>query len=497
MPTVVPVRFKFNPKTYWYTSPQVMPSKGDRVIIACDEGKMFGWVENDPFELSPEQERSLKSPLKPILRIATDEDMGRLEELGEKGVRAKEVFRELAKKRELDIKPIDVEYLMDADRAIFHFSSEERVDFRELVRDLASRLRIHVDMKQIGVRDEARMIGGLGHCGGELCCVKMHGAFQPVSIRMAKEQDLPLNPGKVSGACGRLMCCLRYEFEAYKDFKARAPKVNAAVETPAGQAKVVELDTLRERVRIRMVESGEVFYVPLSGMIAEGEDDQQSRPNAVSEETFRVCCPAKMLREKEFEISENEILDQEAPSRRRRRRKRGGKRKPGEQDTSGRAKGSRGESGTVKRSGASEHGGRAGKGHAQGQGQGDESQGQRKARRRRSRSHGGESASGGQNASSQPSQQKRSGTASRQEGGGKRKQRPGQNSSNIRNPQDRQGDRNHGDGSRSSREGASAPKRSRRRRGSRGSSDRPSGQAPSGRRPRRTSGGSDSQGNAD
>ncbi len=134
------------------------------------------------------------------------------------------VVRELVNEYKLDMKPIDVEYLFGGDKVVFYFVAEERIDFRDLVKDLASRFKARIDMRQVGVRDEARMVGGLGHCGEQLCCVRFGGEFQPVSIRMAKEQDLPLNPLKISGLCGRLMCCLRYEYEAYKDFKSRAPE---------------------------------------------------------------------------------------------------------------------------------------------------------------------------------------------------------------------------------------------------------------------------------
>jgi hypothetical protein len=163
------------------------------------------------------------------------------------------------------MKPIGVEYVFDGDKIIFYFSAEERVDFRELVKDLAAHFHTRVDMRQIGVRDEARAVGGVGHCGQVLCCVRFGGDFQPVSIRMAKEQDLPLNPLKISGLCGRLMCCLRYEFDAYKDYKGRAPKKGAIIETAVGLAKVSELNTPRETVTMRF-EGGDRVTVPLSGM---------------------------------------------------------------------------------------------------------------------------------------------------------------------------------------------------------------------------------------
>ena len=145
------------------------------------------------------------------------------------------------------MKPIDVEYLFDGAKIVFYFVAEERVDFRELVRDLAAAFHARIDMRQVGVRDEARMVGGLGHCGEQLCCVRFGGEFQPVSIRMAKEQDLPLNPLKISGLCGRLMCCLRYEYDAYKDFKGRAPKRNAIIETARGRSARSSISTRRRR----------------------------------------------------------------------------------------------------------------------------------------------------------------------------------------------------------------------------------------------------------
>jgi hypothetical protein len=172
------------------------------------------------------------------------------------------VYRQLIEEHKLDMKPVDVEYLFGGDKVIFYFVAEERVDFRELVRELASHFKVRIDMRQVGVRDEARMVGGLGHCGQQLCCVRFAGDFQPVSIRMAKEQDLPLNPLKISGLCGRLMCCLRYEYEAYKDFKSRAPKRGAKIETPGGEGKVTGHNTPRETVQIRLAEGGSLS-VPL------------------------------------------------------------------------------------------------------------------------------------------------------------------------------------------------------------------------------------------
>jgi cell fate regulator YaaT (PSP1 superfamily) len=203
--------------------------------------------------------------LKPVARVANEEDLTRIAELEQLEFEALPIFRSLVAEYGLDMKPIDVEYLLDGDKIVFYFSAEERVDFRELVKELAARFHARIDMRQVGVRDEARAVGGVGHCGQMLCCVRFGGDFQPVSIRMAKEQDLPLNPLKISGLCGRLMCCLRYEFDAYKDFKGRAPKKGAIIDTAVGLAKVTELNTPREMVGMRF-EDGSRVSVPLSGM---------------------------------------------------------------------------------------------------------------------------------------------------------------------------------------------------------------------------------------
>ena len=442
MTAVVPIRFKYNTKTYWYKYGDADPKPGDWVVVARDGGKGFGWVEDEPFEISEEQEKELKSPLKTIIRVATDDDYKTLEQLNEKGAEAKKVFRELAEKRELGIKPIDVEYLMDCDRAIFHFSSEERVDFRELVRDLASTLHVHVDMRQIGVRDEARLVGGLGHCGEILCCVRMSNGFQPVSIRMAKDQDLPLNPSKVSGACGRLMCCLRYESEAYKDFKSRAPKVGTVVTTPAGDAKVTELNIPKEMVKVKMVEGDETFQVPLSGMEKDPEKDTP-KPTVITEEAFVASAPASMLREKgidTFKIPDSELLEtDEKKGSGRRRRSRGGSKGSGQGGSQqGQKQRSQGQSG----------------GNQSGQQQGQKSGSGSSRRRRRKRS-----GSGGQNAQQGGNQQK-SGN-SQQQGGGQQgqKQHPGQNSSGVQNPSGQSGQQGQKQGSSS---GSSSSRRRRR-----------------------------------
>jgi cell fate regulator YaaT (PSP1 superfamily) len=205
--------------------------------------------------------------LKPILRIATDADLDRADELASLGDEALPVFRRLVTESGLDMKPVAVEYLFGGEKVVCYFSADERVDFRQLVRDMARELHERIDMRQIGVREEAAIVGGFAHCGQELCCARFGNQFEPVSIRMAKEQDLPLNSTKISGACGRLMCCLRYEFEAYRDFKGRAPKRNAVIETPLGKGKIIEYDTPKEQLTLRL-ENGKQVKVALADMEA-------------------------------------------------------------------------------------------------------------------------------------------------------------------------------------------------------------------------------------
>lgn len=261
MPTIVGVRLRFS-KTLWFDPAGSEPAEGDRVIVETERGTEIGKVVQPPHEVA---ETSLAAPLKRVVRVADEEDLRLAEELFEKEREALPVFRQLVEEHKLDMKPVDVEYLMSGEKVVFYFSSDERVDFRDLVKELASRFRARIDMRQVGVRDEARAVGGVGHCGQMLCCVRFGGDFQPVSIRMAKEQDLPLNPLKISGLCGRLMCCLRYEFDAYKDFKSRAPKRGAIIDTPRGLAKVTEMSTPREAITMRF-EDGKTATVPLASM---------------------------------------------------------------------------------------------------------------------------------------------------------------------------------------------------------------------------------------
>lgn len=266
MPTVVGVKLRYTQKPLWFDPGDTGLEPGDPVIVSTERGLEFGRVATGRQEV---EESELPAALKPVERRATAEDLEKEERLEERERDAMSVYRELVVKHGLDMKPLGVEHIFDGGKTVFYFVAEERVDFRELVRELASRFRSRIDMRQVGVRDEARMVGGLGHCGEHLCCARFAGEFQPVSIRMAKEQDLPLNPTKISGLCGRLMCCLRYEYEAYKDFKGRAPKTGTLIETPVGEGKVVELNCPRETLTVQLSQGGRVS-VPLAAVDCPG-----------------------------------------------------------------------------------------------------------------------------------------------------------------------------------------------------------------------------------
>jgi cell fate regulator YaaT (PSP1 superfamily) len=350
--TVVAVKLRYNPKIFWFDPVLSTYEAGDHVLVDTERGREIGLVVDAAVEVTEKQLKALKSPLKPVIRALDESDFSRIDELDAKGRAAMTVFRELIEKHELDVKPVSVEFLFSGDKAVFYFSNDERVDFRDLVRDLAAHFHTRVDMRQIGVRDEARILGGLAHCGEELCCARLGGEFQPVSIRMAKEQDLPLNPSKISGACGRLMCCLRYEFEAYRDFKGRAPKKGALIETPIGKAKVIDFDTPREIINMRL-EDGKPLSIPLSEFGCEEDANGKNRPCCVSRDAIDRCASSSIIMA--LAALEQELIQKEAPAERegervRRReggRKRGGGREGGREggsEGSSRAEAVRGES---------------------------------------------------------------------------------------------------------------------------------------------------------
>ena len=292
MTLVAPVNLKYNVKTLWFDPNGLDIHARDKLVVETARGVELGVAQSDLIEVSEDQISAMRSPLKPVLRIATEEDLEKADEMERLASEAMPVFRELARETSEDMHPVSVEYMLDGDKAVFYFESENRIDFRELVKKLASRFRVRIDMKQIGVRDEARIVGGIAHCGQLVCCKRLGGEFKPVSIRMAKDQDLSLNSQKISGLCGRLMCCLRYEEQAYKEVKAEAPKPGASAHTPVGDGKVVDIDVPKETVSIKVGDDKPVS-IPLSG-ISEMSDDRKSC--AVDDEAWEKAVEAANTR---------------------------------------------------------------------------------------------------------------------------------------------------------------------------------------------------------
>jgi cell fate regulator YaaT (PSP1 superfamily) len=528
MPTVIPVKFRYASRDLWFDPRDTDAIEGDHVICETERGLEIGLATEDPRDVSYSEYKRVcgDAPLRPVVRLATDEDLELAEELAEAGDKAMPVFRRYAEQEGLDMKPVGVEYLFDGDKVVCYFSADDRVDFRQLVRSLSRELHRRIDMRQIGVREEAALVGGFGHCGQELCCARFGRQFEPVSIRMAKEQDLPLNSAKISGACGRLMCCLRYEFEAYRDFKQRAPKRNAVIETPLGKAKIVEYDTPKEELALRL-ENGKLVRVKLAEMKTSEAARKKSeelkcpcRPDTVTREALeKLNSPdvqmalAELDRanglvpEETFDDSDLFVSpkprrrsrsrdegrkgqgdaapnagaaagagDEAAPGRKRRRRKGG----------QGQGQGGQGSQGSQGSQGGQQGSGSAGKGSKpqQAQASGEPTQGTR--RRRRHHSAAADAASqGAQTSSSSASQQnKPKGAHLAQQGAEKgsgseaqaprRRRRPGDKGNPApaqQRPQHLQQTNGNGDAASAASTGAQPKKRRRRRHRKSGGSD--------------------------
>lgn len=250
MVKVVGVKFKTAGKVYYFDPDNLHVEIGTNVIVETARGMEFGTVNMTEKEVHPSE---IVSPLKKIIRIADEKDYKRHEENVQKKERALKLCQEKVDKHKLEMKLIDVEYTFDNSKIIFYFTADGRVDFRELVKDLASVFKMRIELRQIGVRDEAKMIGGIGTCGRSLCCHSWLSEFEPVSIKMAKVQNLSLNPTKISGICGRLMCCLKYENDVYGELKKGMPDVGERIKTPDGLAVVVETNLLENKIKTRIV----------------------------------------------------------------------------------------------------------------------------------------------------------------------------------------------------------------------------------------------------
>ena len=249
MTEVISVKFKNNGKTYFFDSNGIEAQKGQNVIVETSKGIEFAECAEGNHLV---EDSSVIPPLRPVIRIATEADIRRAEENRQKEANAFAICQEKIEKHELDMKLVDVEYNFEGTKILFFFTSDGRVDFRELVKDLSSVFKTRIELRQIGIRDEARMLGGLGICGRPFCCSQFLDDFQPVSIKMAKTQGLSLNPTKISGTCGRLMCCLKYEQNAYEELVKNVPKVDAFVQTPMGKGSVLDVNVLRSTARVRL-----------------------------------------------------------------------------------------------------------------------------------------------------------------------------------------------------------------------------------------------------
>jgi cell fate regulator YaaT (PSP1 superfamily) len=249
MPIVVGVNFKKNGKVYYFDPNGIELHEGDYVIAETARGIEFCRVVHEPKDVP---EESIVPPLKKIVRKATEEDASREEANEQKAKQAMGICQQKIQNHNLPMKLIDAEYNFECSQITFFFSSESRVDFRELVKDLAGALKTKVQLHQVGVRDEAKFFGGIGPCGRALCCASFLGGFEPVSMKMAKEQSLFLNPLKFSGICGKLMCCLKYEYDMYHDARNRFPPIGAALLTPKGIGHVGEINVVKEIVSVNL-----------------------------------------------------------------------------------------------------------------------------------------------------------------------------------------------------------------------------------------------------
>lgn len=249
MITVIGVRFRTAGKIYYFDPAGRKIKIGDHVIVETARGIEYGYVVLGNREV---EDSKVVPPLKAVIRMATPEDEAVEKRNKEKEKEAFRICQEKIKKHNLEMKLIDAEYTFDNNKVLFYFTADGRIDFRELVKDLASVFKTRIELRQVGVRDETKIMGGIGICGRALCCHSYLSEFIPVSIKMAKEQNLSLNPTKISGTCGRLMCCLKYEQEAYEDLMKDAPRMDSFVETPDGAGTIISVNTLREKVRVRL-----------------------------------------------------------------------------------------------------------------------------------------------------------------------------------------------------------------------------------------------------
>jgi len=262
--SVVGVRFKTAGKIYYFDPLDLPVEKEHSVIVETARGVEYGSVVVGRKTV---QEEDVVLPLKKVIRIADQEDARVVEENKNAAREAFGICEQKIRNHGLKMKLVDVEYTFDRNKIIFYFTAEGRVDFRELVKDLASVFRTRIELRQIGVRDEAKILGGIGPCGRILCCSSFLGDFEPVSIKMAKDQNLSLNPTKISGLCGRLMCCLKYEHDNYESAREKLPAVGSQVITSLGMGKVVGLNVDKRSAKVQLFELGKVMELPFDDVV--------------------------------------------------------------------------------------------------------------------------------------------------------------------------------------------------------------------------------------
>jgi len=260
MPEIVSVRFKSAGPVYYFDPAGVECKVGDMVILETARGQSMGKVIAAPRQV-PNNE--IQEPLKPVVRKAAPEDISKAEEFKSKEKEALTKCAEIISKHELSMKPVGAEYNFDGSHLTIYFSAEEKVDFRTLLKELGSVFKTRVELRQIGARDVAKLLGGTGRCGQPLCCTTHLSKFDPISVRMARDQDLPLNPAMISGLCGKLLCCLKYEHDQYVAVKSKLPGAGKMVVTPQGPAKLLKINTIKESASVQL-ENGVTMEFPVS-----------------------------------------------------------------------------------------------------------------------------------------------------------------------------------------------------------------------------------------
>jgi cell fate regulator YaaT (PSP1 superfamily) len=324
----VGVRFKEAGKVYYFDGGEYQLDVGNYVVVETSHGLEIGRVVIAPDQVIASE---IKESLKPIVRRATEEDLARSRELKEQAAEALREAKAVASNEELDMQIVSADYNLDGSQITFYYTAAERVDFRDLVRELGSTLATRVQMLQVGERDRAKLLDGYDVCGQRLCCASWQTQFPSVSIKMAKEQDLPLNPQKISGVCGRLYCCLTFEYEAYRELRGQMPKVGAMVSTPAGEAKVNSVNVMKKTVTLWLVDQHQVMEMPAAEL--QMQYGLTVRPVELVRE---IEAPLKGIEgpdeaATEFEIADTEVPEAppaagEAPRQGRRRRgRRGGR----------------------------------------------------------------------------------------------------------------------------------------------------------------------------